>query len=259
MSGHEDTSINSRSGTRNPRSFTLIELLVVVAIIAVLVSVLLPALNQARANGHKIVCQSNLRQIGTAFVAYRMEWHGHYPAPVVTTQNRWTHQIQPYVSDKLEDDPSTAGDESLTGELEIAKCPAGASFGHRYAMNSYYAGGSGWYGWSNPHVYTGSSTYQTYHFHESDLYNLSTSYPPSHWVMIFEATSGTSATFNRWVPVHPGGANVLTGDSTVEFFEVDYDDDLVATYHSQFSPAWNFWNANFPYYLYRFYGPGRYF
>lgn len=61
-------------------AFSLIELLVVIAIIAVLVSVVMPALSRARRRAQQMACSSNLRQVGLLFTAYTMENRDYYPS-----------------------------------------------------------------------------------------------------------------------------------------------------------------------------------
>jgi len=87
--------LNGKSRRISLEGFTLIELLVVIAIIAVLMAILLPALNRAREQGKRAVCLNNVHSLTLAWMMYCDEWDEHLPKAYTTTDG-WIQDIPGY-------------------------------------------------------------------------------------------------------------------------------------------------------------------
>ncbi|MHC4540119.1 MAG: type II secretion system protein [Planctomycetota bacterium] len=93
---------------KNRYGFTLIELLVVIAIIALLMAILMPALQRVKKQAKTIMCQSNLKQWGSIFAMYTDDNNGFFPKRT-SGSGRWINVLYDYYSrnEKLRTCPMT--------------------------------------------------------------------------------------------------------------------------------------------------------
>lgn len=87
-------------GMRRRKGFTLIELLVVIAIIALLMAIMMPALQRVKGQAHKVVCQARLKQWGLMFKLYTDENDGYFNEGWGKNETTlWPNALRPYYKD----------------------------------------------------------------------------------------------------------------------------------------------------------------
>ncbi len=121
----------SQRGPQRVLGFTLIELLVVIAIIALLIGILLPALQKARKAGRAAVCKSNLKQQGVGMASYAADYEDKI------TSYSWRQGMQP--ANEFVNPPAPFGDDITAAQwqqTEILRRITGRNGGDHRILNN---------------------------------------------------------------------------------------------------------------------------
>lgn len=153
--------------TRRFHAFTLIELLVVISIIALLVSILLPALGSARETASQLSCMTRIRSLGQALAMYHAENSDYYPYGYdgrpsgAFKQKRYYQHLMTYLGLQATDNNQTDADNEILHDTVIwtewasSHSGDGKEFG-LFAQNPHMMG------WINSAGYDGSGLFSMF-------------------------------------------------------------------------------------------------
>jgi len=124
---------------RKVKGFTLIELLVVIAIIALLIAILLPALQRVRKQARAVVCRANLNQWGKTLALYAQDNQGHFPGDTMAGPGVYGAGIWLIRGAFLSGDDPNAPQDSLHGfsTKDIACCPMATKCLRRWGFSGF--------------------------------------------------------------------------------------------------------------------------
>ena len=116
------------------RAFTLVELLVVIGIIAILMTILIPAMLRAREQSVRTECAVHLRQWGQALAAYGAQYKGAFPNNTTGSHLSWVSvPMRDFLREFLQ--PPNLRDATLGGAKHVTFCPT--QDWHRYVREGW--------------------------------------------------------------------------------------------------------------------------
>lgn len=143
------------TANKKMNAFTLIELLVVIAIIALLLSILLPSLRLAKAQGKGILCRANIRQLAMSNLVYASESNDYFVAAASDIWqssgglHRW-HGMRETADDAFE--ASRGPLSSYLGDGRVKECPEKIVFHKGQSWDDSFEKGGGGYGYNKTYI-----------------------------------------------------------------------------------------------------------